>query len=637
MIIKELLSLQIKYLISVVALASILIASFAGFGLAYLGYQPQLTHALQEIQELNSTCQSLIASQDTLKANYSYLLKQYTSLNASVNALQTRVDTLQTNYSNLLKQYTSLSASLNALQKNYTRLQNQYTGINASLNTLKTSFNILQNQVTSLNASLNALKDYVIARGTGSSYYVYKQNSTYYAQNGLNGTVENHDENCSAVLSYAFSHVPRGGTMLLKPLGSAVDAYYVNSTIYPRSDTTLASENKMVTICLENNSNEDVISLFNVANVQIRDITIYGNREHNTNGSGIAISSDHSYDSNQVIENVLIEDCPDMGIWVQQWPRNNVFENVQPCYCGKYGVEIDSSDQHLTDVESGWAGLSGFKVLGMDNYLTNCISWGSGEKETVESNGFIVSNYRNMFIGCDASANYGGGFVLAHANQSMLSSCVARDNGQANNGLRIAGRWGFDLYNTESTILTGCVSTNAAETKTQDYGFCEGGNSDYNVVTDCNFEGNRIGAVFALVGLYSVIRDTLGYETDSFQLSNFRYIGASIAIGVADAYRDSTNFTSAKGEIRDFHVTIGWSNMSSNENVTVRVQGLNANGTATSFETSRNDNGVYILTENDISGLWSNNTMLEAILVSAKTTENATQATVSVYVWGSGN
>jgi hypothetical protein len=622
--------LQIKYLISVVTLASILSASFGGFGLAYLGYQPQITHALQEIQELNFTCQRLNASLIAVKTNYSNLQNQVTDLIAALSVLQRRVDVLQRNYTLLKNQVTNVSASLNGLEKNLTLLQSQYTGLNAS-------FNILQNQVTSLNASPNALKDYVIARATGSSYYVYKQNSTYYAQNGLNGTVENHDENCSEVLSYAFSHVPRGGTVLLKPLGSAVDAYYVNSTIYPRSDTTLASENKMVTICLENNSNKDVISLFNVSNVQIRDITIYGNREHNTNGSGITINSDHSYDSNHVIENVLIEDCPDMGIWVQQWPRNNVFENVQACYCGEYGVEMDSSDQHLTDVESGWAGLSGFKVLGMDNCLANCISWGSGEKEEVESNGFTVSNYRNMFIGCDASANCGGGFVLAYANQSMLLSCVARDNGQTENGQRIAGRWGFDLYNTESTILSGCVSTDENEIKTQDYGFTEGGNSDYNLVTDCNFEGNRIGAVFALVGLHSVIRDTLGYETDSFQLSNFRYIGASIAIGVADAYGDSTNFTSAKGEIRDFHVTIGWSNMSSNENVTVRVQGLNANGTATSFETSRNDNGVYILTENDISGLWSNNTMLEAILISAKTTENATQAAVSVYIWGSGN
>jgi archaellum component FlaC len=405
--------LQIKYLISVVALASILIASFAGFGLAYLGYQPQLTHALQEIQELNLTCQRLDASLTAVKTNYSNLQNQVTDLSARLNVLQTRVDVLQRNYTLLKNQVTNVSASLNGLEKNLALLQSQYTGLNTSFNTLRTNFNILQNQVTSLNASLNALKDYVIARVTGSSYYVYKQNSTYYAQNGLNGTVENHDENCSEVLSYAFSHVPRGGTVLLKPLGSAVDAYYVNSTIYPRSDTTLASENKMVTICLENNSNEDVISLFNVANVQIRDITIYGNKEHNANGSGITINSNHSYDSNHVIEDVVIEDCSEIGIWIQQFPRNNVLGNVQVSYCGKYGVEIDSSDQHLADVESGWAGFSGFKVRGMDNYFTNCVSWGSGEKEKVESDGFTISNYRNMFIGCDAGANYGGGFVLA--------------------------------------------------------------------------------------------------------------------------------------------------------------------------------------------------------------------------------
>jgi hypothetical protein len=90
----------------------------------------------------------------------------------------------------------------------------------------------------------------------------------------------------------------------------------------------------------------------------------------------------------------------------------------------------------------------------------------------------------------------------------------------------------------------------------------------------------------------------------------------------------------------DFHVTIKWGNVSSNENVTVRVQALTENGTATSFEISRNSEGVYILTEEDILGLWSSwpiDNPIVKLQISAKTTESTTLSAVSVYVWGSGS
>jgi hypothetical protein len=281
--------------------------------------------------------------------------------------------------------------------------------------------------------------------------------------------------------------------------------------------------------------------------------------------------------------------------------------------------------------------LSGFDVPGVDNYFLNCISWGcGGGGDQGDCNGFSIFGARNMFIGCDADRNDRGGFVLANANQTMLASCIGRNNGQ-----RVSGSWGFDLYNSIGTVMSACVATDEQTPKTQDYAFTEGGNSDYNTVTGCNFDGNRVGAVFALVGMHSVIAYTVGYETENFSYSHFRYcVGTPIAVGVNDVYGETTNFTSSEKTIVDFHVTIKWNSVSSNENVTVRVQALMANGTATSFEISRNVTGIYILNEDDISGLWSSWSMNNPIVklqISAKTTENATAAAVSVYVWGSGS
>jgi hypothetical protein len=511
--------------------------------------------------------------------------------------------------------------------------------VRTELSNLRANCSALQSQIAILDASQIELENYVsnISLVSGSSYYIFKQNNTYYAQNGLNGTIERHDGNCSAVIDYAFKHTLLGGEVLLKPLASDTDAYYIDSAIHPPNYTTLASENRMVTICLNSNSNGDVIDLYNVTYVQIKNIRICGNRWNNTNGNGIVIGGAYN-GSNHLIENVVVKDCNGTGIWVQDSQLNNAFRNVQVLRSGAYNIWADSADNQFIDIQSDHAGLSGFYVTGEDNYFLNCISWGSGTLENqVDSDGFSVAGARNVFIGCDADRNNRGGFVLAGANQTMLASCIGR-----NNGRRVNGSWGFDLYNSIGTVMSACVATDeeAEINKTQYYGFTEGGNSDYNIVTGCNFDGNKVGAVFALVGMHSVITNTVGYETQSFSYSSFRYLEIPIAVGVNGAYGNSTSFTSPKRTIVDFHVTIKWGNVSSNENVTVKVQALTENGTATSFEISRNVAGVYIFTEEDILRLWSgwsiDNPILE-LQTSAQTTESATLSAVSVYVWGSGS
>jgi hypothetical protein len=585
--------LQTKYLIGIVAIASILLSSLAGFSLAYLSYQPQINNLNVKISAIQT----------------------------NISALQSRINNLTVEVSNLQRQ---LNSNVTSLNKNVTDLKNKYGNLSALYSSLHANFIKLEGYVDNI-----------------SLVYVFKQNNTYYAQNGVNSTIEYSSKNCSSVIEYAFAHVHYGGEVLLKPLALDADAYYIDSTIYPANGTTLASENRVVAIRLDNGTHADAISLYNVHDVQIRNIEIDGNRWNNANGNGIAIESNYSYGSSNLIDNVVIDNCNKTGIWIQQYPVNNVLRNVQVFHSGAYNIEVDSADNQLISVESGWAGLSGFNVRGVDNYFLNCISWGCGRAEDpVDCNGFSIGGARNMFVGCDADRNDRGGFVLANANQTMLTSCIGRNNGQRV-WLPVGWRgWGFDLYNSVRTVMSACVATDEQANKTQDYGFTESGNSDYNIVTGCNFDGNRVGAVFDLVGVHSVITDTLGYETKNFGLSNFS-VQSTIGIGTNSTFGEETNFTSSKGTITDFHVTIKWDNVASNESVTVKVQALMANGTTTSFKTSyRNGSGFYILTEEDISGLWSgesNSNPIKQLQISAETSENVTAAEVSVFVWGSGS
>jgi len=649
-------NLKTKYLIGIATLASILLSSFTGFSLIRLSYQPQISNLTDELsnlrEQLNSNITALIGKISAMQINISALQLRNAILDASINALgdsysslqlqcsslNAKINNLTDELSNLHRQLDSYIASLNAeLSHVEEELNSNITSLTASINALGDSYSSLQVLYSSLNANFTSLEDYVhkISLVSSSSHYIFKKNNVYYAQNGANGTIEYNSENCSAVIDYAFAHVPFGGEVLLKPLASETDAYYTDSTLYPPNGTTLASENRMVTICLNNNSKKDVIDLHNVHDVQLRNIRIYGNRWNNATGNGIVIESTTFRGSNDLIENVVVDDCKETGIWVQNNQLDNAFRNVRVFHSGAYNIRVDSADNQLIDVQSGWAGLSGFDVIDGDNYFLNCISWGCGNAgDLVDCNGFSIYGARNMFIGCDADRNDGGGFVLANANQTMLASCIGRNNGQ-----RVSGCWGFDLYNSIGTVMSASVATDEQPRKTQDYAFTEGGDSDYNIVTGCNFDGNRVGAVFALVGMHSTITDTVGYETKSFSCSNFRYLGTSIAVGANDIYGNPANFTSSQKTIVDFHVTIKCYNVSSSENVTVRVQALMANGSATFFEVSTNVTGIYILNEEDISGLWSSwsidNPIVE-LQISAKTTVNATEVAVSVYVWGSG-
>jgi hypothetical protein len=615
--------LQTKYLIRLVMVISILVASFAGFGLSYLEYQPQIEIMKTELSQLNSTCTRLLSQNLVLIGNV-------TKLSSDVRNLQSNVSTLETNN-------TKLQSEIQYLNKT---LMKSSSSIWQAIDRLNYNVSELQKQVHDLNKTLGWLISYIenISFVTDSSYYIFKQNSTYYAKSGLTGEVECYNKSCSVVVNYALAHVPYGGAVLFEPLASPNDTYFIDSTIYPLNGTTLASENRMVTISLDKNTNQTIMDLNNVHDVQIRNIGIFGNKWGNATGDGIVIEGSYG-GSNELIENVVITNCNGTGIWIQHNRLNNAFINVQVFDSEAYNIRVDSADNQFIDSESGFAGLSGFYATNGDNYFLNCISWGCGlAGDRADCNGLSIKGALNMFIGCDASANYGGGFVLENANQSLLGSCIARDNGQTYGHNRIPGRWGFDLFNTESTILEGCVSTNVGQGKTQDYGFCEGGNSsDYNLVIGCNFEGNGVGAVFSLVGRHSVIMDTLGYETENLGLSNFS-VYKWIAVGTNGTFGNATDFPSRKETIADFHVTISWFNVSRNENVTVRVQALMANGTITSFQTFKNDNETYILTEEDLAGLWSKESSSNPIVqlqISAETTENATVAAVSVFVWGS--
>ncbi|MBS7633709.1 hypothetical protein KEJ15_08895, partial [Candidatus Bathyarchaeota archaeon] len=284
--------MQIKYTIGIAAIISMLLGSFAGFSFAYFMFQPQLDDTKAELSKIHSRIADLIHN----------------------------ISVLQTNYTDAQQQLAILNTLLSDLQKDHANLQLQHLN-------LEMNFSFLENYVHNLSLV------------SSSSYYVFKQNSTYYAQNGFDGTIEYYSENCTAVINYALSHASPGGEVLLKALASNTDAYYIDSTILPPNCTTLASENRMVTLCLKSNCSTDIIKLHNVHHVQIRNIRVCGNRWNHTDGNGIVISGEFG-GSDHLIESVIIENCNETGLWIQYNQLNNALRNVQIFHSGVYNVRI---------------------------------------------------------------------------------------------------------------------------------------------------------------------------------------------------------------------------------------------------------------------------------------------------------
>lgn len=352
----------------------------------------------------------------------------------------------------------------------------------------------------------------------GYEYLIFQQGNTYYAKNGLNGSVDFWGSDAAAVIQNAMNANPENGTIMIK------DGYYpIDRTINLTTATTLEGENKEIELTAVNGANftpangipsiHPFLNLWDVHNVVIENIGFDGN---GVNCTAIYIGADSSYDSIDTVENVNIENFGEYGLYIQQYPRDNTFQNVYIARCGFYGVEVDSSDQHFTNIQVGWSGLSGFKIMGEDNYFTNCVSWGSGEAgNALDNDGFYIVNARQMLIACDAGANAGNGFLLDGTNYTMLSSCIARDNGNTHLGSASIANpsqvSGFDSYNSTNMVLTGCTASNELTPPTQAYGYVESGGSDYNLITGCNFVGNSVGAIVGALGSHTVIMDVTGY------------------------------------------------------------------------------------------------------------------------------
>jgi hypothetical protein len=207
----------------------------------------------------------------------------------------------------------------------------------------------------------------------------------------------------------------------------------------------------------------------------------------------------------------------------------------------------------------------------------------------------------------------------------MLTGCIARTNGKRTPS---TSPFGYNLYNTQYTILTGCTAVNE-QGASQTYGYNEGGTSDYNQVIGCNFYSSvqPIGTL----GLHTVVRDVEGYIQETSKRTN-----STIAIGLNNVYGAYSSITSPTGIFSGFDIKIVWSGTFSSETVTVEVSAVGMDGTTSAITKSATAIGQTWLTLDDKFALWIGQNKIQQIRFRAKTTRASTSVGASFCMFGSG-
>jgi hypothetical protein len=249
--------------------------------------------------------------------------------------------------------------------------------------------------------------------------------------------------------------------------------YYVNAPVVLQKNTHLAGVGMRATIIqLANNANCNVVENFvspdgiigNAEFVAIRDMTIDGNKDHQTavshgiyfatNPQYSAATNDECYDPHNEVSDVFVVNMRNDA--VNTYGRGeHRFINAVAYECWGNGFNIGSSDTFLTGCSAGNIGLAGFYLATSNAILTACKAFVCGTVNPAAGIGFSVPKGNTITMSsCCAQDNQAYGFSLDGAQQVTLSACMADSNSVAG----VGHYSGLHLNSASFCCATGFVS-----------------------------------------------------------------------------------------------------------------------------------------------------------------------------------
>jgi len=389
----------------------------------------------------------------------------------------------------------------------------------------------------------------VVTGGEGGlgtySYIIYKSGSTYYYADSA-GAIKCSSTNASRIFQLSLDNLTLGGMIFVK----AGQYSLTKSVIMKYSDQGIYGEGAATVLYLASSSNVDVVRIVGVGvkNCRVENLAIDGNDAGNTAGNGIYIDTDYaSWDSAHILNNLWINYTDESGIYILYDTRVVYMNNINIRYPGENGMKLYGSDHYICNVEVGFAGFAGIRLLATSAKFVNvklfaCPTSASASPKTAwfldgpdaavyctftncvaedsRYNGWYLDQVReDTFVGCwayDSSTVTTGwdGWNISASYRIDFSGCYSRD-GDDGKTYR-----GFGCYSNCYYLTFSSVSASAC----LDTGFYLG-NSDYCSLTGSCFASNGDKGIEVVSGgTYNII---MGCETPSNSVAGIVNLGGS--------------------------------------------------------------------------------------------------------------
>ena len=423
-----------------------------------------------------------------------------------------------------------------------------------------------------------------------ASYVVYKDGTTYYAQNGQTGVNDYSGTDASTVINNALGALTSGRTWKEKVVLKG--DFSLTSVIAVPSYTVL--DLRVAKLTLANGANQPIIRNANFTatntNIEIIGGRLEGNSANNTGTTLIEGRTMHAMGisfveaKEFVIDSVVVNNCKQFGIYITAGTGGEVNVESKALNCVVKNTVKDSANDHG---DGYYITYSNMREL----LISNCYSINNARS------GFMIEDYpKNITIAsCHARENNAGGIWITNGYSIRIigNECRGKssDGGRgisvdgANYDIAIIGNL-VELFGYDGIYLSGAgtgnctvignicknnsqyVGANAAGirvaskdnlimgnrcydnqgTKTQYSGIQIDVGEDYNTYIGNDLQGNKTTAIqqFANLGTNSIFHSNIGVVTGNSGTATIPSGQTSVTVNHGLVYTPS---------IKDIHVT----------------------------------------------------------------------------------
>lgn len=257
----------------------------------------------------------------------------------------------------------------------------------------------------------------------------------------------------STAIQNALNSISSGGVLFF-PKGT----YLSGSFTIPRQVRVVGAGQYQTILKLKNGVNTDFVVFNGARGSGLENVSIDGNRQNNTAGSGILIKNDRldidwadAVNALQ-IQSVHITNCKEHGIKAispKVWVFTVRFVHID--HCDGYGIYNTATDNNFIGINIAYCSAGGIYEGGGNNRWSGGKIYINGQNSKDSGGIFIENCSRSQFSNIESQENYGHGVSIKNGKNLILENIVCDLNGYdyrlvATTGLDNATPYAYGFY-----------------------------------------------------------------------------------------------------------------------------------------------------------------------------------------------